>query len=149
MKMLQYLEEQFVKFQRLNRILKDNWNDDRAAAFESSALTPILTEWSQYHSTLSDMQHRIDIAKGEIEDDIYELNRLIDNVCHDECTLNDRSVYFVDYKDELGTCAKHMLVDADQVNHMDKEALIIMAYGKFPGADEISEVHLSERIMIR
>lgn len=149
MKMLQYLEEQFVKFQRLNRILKDNWNDDRAAAFESSALTPIVTEWSQYHSTLTDMHHRIDIAKKEIEDDIYELNRLIDNVCQEECTLNGRGVYFIDYKDVLGTCAKHMMIDADQINHIDKESLIIMAYGKFPAADEIPEVHLSEQILIR
>lgn len=149
MSAFQNLEELFVKYQRLNQILKDNWNDSTQEAFDTNYLTPIATEWSQYHSSVSDMKARVQSTKREIDDDIEQLEcdiRELSSPC--ECSLNDCCVYGFNCMKGQISVERHFIVEQRDLNYLDDDQLWALAMSKFPTADEVENAHLIESISI-
>lgn len=150
MSALQNLEELFVKYQRLNQILKDNWNDSTQEAFDGNYLTPILTEWSQYHSSISDMKTRYDSTRQELEQDMYtiekECNQVLNNNC--ECRLNDCVIYGACCHRGVMSMARNIIVDPAEINHLDKDDLRFMFIGCFPSMDDVDDPFVEDTIHI-
>ncbi|MCM1139172.1 MAG: hypothetical protein NC453_11440 [Muribaculum sp.] len=149
MSALQNLEELFVKYQRLNQILKDNWNDTTQEAFDGNYLTPILTEWSQYHSYVTDMKTRFDSTRRELEQDMdaidRECNEILDS---DDCRLNGCSIYGACCHRDGYSMTRHIIVDAGESNHLDKDDLRFMVMGRFPSVDDVDKPFLEDTISI-
>ncbi len=150
MSALQNLEELFVKYQRLNQILKDNWNDSTQEAFDGNHLTPILTEWSQYHSSVSDMKSRYDSTRRELEQDMGAIERECNEILNDggECRLNGCSIYGAYCKRGVMDMVRNIIVDPGEVNHLDKDDLKFMFIGRFPSMDDVEEPFLEDTISI-
>lgn len=149
MSALQTLEDTFVKYQRLNQILKDNWNDSTQEAFDANYLTPIATEWSMYHSSLTDMRARDEATQREINEDFEELDAEIRNlseIC--ESGLNGCAVYGIYGVRNHVSSVRNLLVEQRDLNHIDKEDIIYMAMNKFPAFEEFEDPHMIESIYI-
>lgn len=150
MSALQNLEELFVKFQRLNQILKDNWNDGTQESFEANSLTPIATEWSNYHSVVTDMQSRAESLQSEIDDDIESLEReMIELTAPNDSSLNGCCVYGFNFHQGHSYVERHFLVDQDELNFLTDDRLSSLAFSKFPVAEEAENIHQIEQIWIR
>lgn len=148
MSALQSLEDAFVKFQRLNTILKDNWNDNTKDAYESGHLTPIMTEWSQYHGNLTDMRNRLRQTEREIEEERQELDRLLSEADSEECSLNGMNVYGFYHTDgQISRCG-HFLTRGADTNYMDDADFQSVAFNHNPRMEDIHDIHLVEPIYI-
>lgn len=150
MKAIQYLEDLFVKFQRLNQILKDNWSDNTQKGFDNNYLTPIATEWSMYHSSAIDLNTRIKTVEREISEGMNDLTRQSEQLRNnDTCLLNNSVVYSILCRRDGHKFQRHFLVDFSEINHLDEEDLIFMASGRFPSVEEFDTPALVESILIR
>lgn len=149
MSAFQNLEELFVKYQRLNQILKDNWNDSTQETFDGNYLTPIATEWSMYHSSVTDMKTRAQTTKREIENDIAQLESDIRELSGPvECSLNGACIYGFNFKQNQTSVERHFIVEQRDLNFIDDDDLWSMAMSKFPVADEVENAHMIEPIYI-
>lgn len=149
MSVIQNLEELFVKFQRMNQILKDNWNDGAQESFDANSLTPIVTEWSNYHSAVIDMTTRAERLKHEIEEDFEALNREVaDITSSNESTLNGCCIYGFNFHQGQIFVERHFLVDQDELNFLNEERLESIAFSKFPVAEETENIHRKQQIWI-
>ncbi len=150
MSALQNLEELFVKFQRLNQILKDNWNDSTQESFDSNSLIPITTEWSNYHSSVIDMKSRTESLDREIEEDIQNLEReVIELTGPNESDLNGACVYGFNYHQNYVLVERDFLVEPGELNYLTEDRLICLAFSKYPAAEEAENIHRKEQIWIR
>lgn len=150
MKAIQHIEELFVKFQRLNQILKDNWSDDTQKGFDNNYLTPMATEWSMYHSSAIDLKTRLKSVEREIEESLNELTRQSEQIRnYDTCQLNDSIVYSIICRRDGYRFQRHFLVEFSEAPHLDEEDLIFMASGRFPSVEEFDTPSLAEKILIR
>ena len=149
MSALQNLEELFVKYQRLNQILKDNWNDGTQEAFDGKSLTPRASEWSQYHSAVSDMTQRVKLTQREINEDLETLERELNAVPGPGgCCLTGDVVYGIYLKRGVMSEVRHFIVPQDELNFVDDSSLCMMAMNRFPTFDEYESPHMIERITI-
>ena len=146
---MQYLEELFVKFQRINQILKDNWNDSTKESFDANSLTPIVTEWSNYHSAVSDMNSRAKSLQNEIDEDIENLEREMREItAPNDSSLNGACVYGFNYHQGQLYVTRHFIVDQDELNFLDDDRLTSLAFSKFPVAEEAENIHPIEPIWL-
>ena len=149
MSAFQNLEELFVKYQRLNQILKDNWNDSTQDTFDSNYLIPIATEWSQYHSAVTDMKSRVKSTRREIDEDIEQLERDIQELSGPcESSLQGCCVYGFNCMKGKTSVERHFIVEQRDLNFLDDDQLWSLAMSKFPTADEVENIHLIESISI-
>ncbi len=149
MNALQNLEELFVKYQRLNQILKDNWNDGTQEAFDGNYLTPIATEWSRYHSAVSDMKARIRSTARDIDADIEDLQRLlIDMSGPVECELNGDMIYGVRLGRNHVSVERHLIVPVGELNYIEDSDICFMAMERFPSYEDYDSSHSIEQISI-
>ena len=149
MSALQNLEELFVKYQRLNQILKDNWNDSTQESFDGNYLTPIATEWSQYHSAVSDMTTRVQSTQREINEDMETLERELNTSSEsDGCSLTGDVVYGIHLKRDERSEVRHIIVPKEELNFVDESSLNMMAMSHFPTFDEYDSPHVIENISI-
>ncbi|MBD5323475.1 MAG: hypothetical protein HDS02_01350 [Bacteroides sp.] len=149
MSALQTLEELFVKYQRLNQILKDNWNDGTQETFDGNYLSPIATEWSQYHSAVSDMIARVQSTVREIDADLEDLKREVSAMNGpSECSLNGDAIYGISLKRDVMSMVRHFIVPQSELNFADDSSLYMMAMKRFQTYDEYDSPHLVEPISI-
>lgn len=150
MNALQHLEELFVKYQRLNQILKDNWNDTTQQSFDSNYLTPIATEWCQYHNSVSDIQSRFESTKRELEQDMADIERECNEIMREgsDCRLNGCWVYGAHCLRGDFDMTKHFIVDPGDINHLDAEDLKFMVLGRFPSIDDVQGTFVVDSISI-
>ena len=149
MSALQNLEELFVKFQRLNQILKDNWNDGTQESFDANSLTPIATEWSNYHSVVTDMQSRAESLQYEIDEDIESLEReMFELTGYNDSSLNGCCVYGFNFHQNQIYVERHFLVDQGELNFITDDRLASIAFNKFPVAEEAENIHRKEQIWL-
>ena len=148
MSALQNLEELFIKFQRLNQILKDNWNDGTQEAFDGNYLTPMTTEWSRYHSAVHDMTVRLRSTQREIDEDIDELERKLDAMSGSYCSLSGDVVYGIHLTRDVRSVERHFIVPQEELNFVDDSSLCMMAMERFPTFDEYDSPHVIENISI-
>lgn len=149
MSALQNLEEIFVKYQRLNQILRDNWNDGTQESFDGNYLTPIATEWSQYHSAVSDMKARVESTAREIDADLEDLQREINAISGSaECSLNGDVIYGVEVKRDVMSYERHLIVPQSELNFIEDSDICFMAMERFPSYDDYESPHYKEQISI-
>ncbi len=150
MSALQYLEDLFVKYQRLNQILKDNWSDDTQEKFDNNYLSPIATEWSMYHSSAIDLKNRLKLSEIEINDEIANLTQMSDRLLYDDtCRLHEGKIYSVICRRDYQQYTRNFILNSTESNYLGHEDLIEIAWGKFPLADEIENPAMIELILIR
>lgn len=151
MKALQQLENVFVTFQRLNQILNDNWTDDNSKAFDEGVTKPIATEFAMYHSSVQEMQGRAKQMEQEIDEDISELDKALQEAfVAGDCRLNGYFVFRTYYHEHgLSTC-RPFLVSPKHYHSMDgdKSEYNFYASGKFPGANDIHDTYEADWIHI-
>lgn len=146
----QYLEDLFVKFQRLNQILKDNWDDATQQSFDGNYLNPIATEWSMYHSSVIDINARLKVAKNEIEDSLTELHKQVEKIrLMDECSLNGDGIYIIKWRSNGYAGSANFIIPKSEMGHMDEDDLIFLAEHRFPSKEELYDPSLEDTILIR
>lgn len=149
MSALQNLEDIFVKYQRLNQMLKDNWNDGTQEVFDGNYLTPIATEWSQYHSAVSDMTARVRSTAREIEADLEGLQREISAaIMPAGCGLNGDVIYGIELKRNCMAEERHLIVPQSELNFIKDDDICYMAMNRFPAYEDYDSPHHKEQIWI-
>lgn len=142
MSKFQYLEDLFVKFQRLNQILGDNWHDSTQEGFKANHLTPIVTEWSLYHSSMIDLSTRLKSLENDVDEAIISLRRDIENSVNNVSTgLEGTHVYGVRCEKGYLSMCRYFLLSQSDAYDMDEDELMDTAYSKFPSMDEIKKVY--------
>lgn len=149
MSAIQNLEDLFIQYQRLNQILKDNWNDSTQEAFDGNYLVPIATEWSLYHSSVSDMKARVRSTAREIDADLDDLQRELNAMSGPvECELNGDMIYGVRLRRDNVVEERHLIIPVGELNYIEDSDICFMAMGRFPSYEDYESPHSIERISI-